>query len=75
MQLVSGAPQPQGNQTIPLQISENSKDALNSFQVLFWKLGIITMPGTLSRPHFSLVPSERAGNLKAESLSTDPTGV
>lgn len=64
-----------GNQTIPLQIPENSKDALNSFQVLFWKLGIITMPGTLRRPHFSLVPSERAGNLKAESLFTDPTGI
>lgn len=33
------------------------------------------MPGTLHRPLVSLVPLERAGGLKAESTSTDPTGI
>lgn len=73
--LLSGALQPQVNQTNLPQVSGHPKGALNSFRMLFWKLGVLTIPETLNRSPVSLVSSERAGSVTAESPFTDPTGI
>lgn len=72
---LSGALQPQVNQTNLPQVSGDVKGALNSFKMLFWKLGVLTIPETLNRSPVSLVPSERAGSLTAESRLNDPAGI
>lgn len=73
--LLSGGFRQQVNQTNLPQVSGNPKGALNSFKMLFWNLGVLTVPETLNRSPVSLVPSERAGGLTAESPFTDPTGI